>query len=171
MAFVDIEKGWPNVYAVDLAIPVAQAEKATLVEGMVIHNDGGVWKKGCPAGFMPYVTGPQQYPSALDVERNVDSTFAGFPGGYGEMGAGNMGGVSLANAIVFVTDQFDGLVGGEVVYSDEADGQLKEAADGEQICGWCREVKTDEYGRSLAVIEASVVLQAPAAASSSGASS
>lgn len=161
MAFIDIIKGWPNVYAVDLALPVADAQKATLVEGMVIHNDGGVWKMGCPKGKLPYITGPEQSPTALDVARSVSSTFEGFPGGSAEMGRAKMGGIALSNALVFQTDQFDGLTGGEIVFADTADGQLKEVAAGEQIVGVCREVTTDEYGRSLATIEASVVLQSP----------
>ena len=161
MAFIDIEKGWPNVYAVDLALPVASAQKTTLLEGMVIHNDAGEWKRGCPKGKMPYITGPEQSPTALDVARTTSSTFEGFPGGYGEQGPAKMGGISLANALVFVTDQYNGAITGKMVFADTADGLLKEVTAGEQIAGWCRELKTDEYGRTVAVIEACPVLQVP----------
>ncbi len=48
-----------------------------------------------------------------------------------------------------------------MVFADTSDGKLKEVTAGEQIVGWCRELKTDEYGRTVAVIEACPVLQVP----------
>lgn len=173
MSFVDITKGWPNMYAVDLAIPVADPddhEGVTIVEGMVMHVVDGEWVAGCPAGSLPYITGPQQYPTALDVARTTTSTPSGlgYPLGVGEMGPANMGGISLTNAIEFVTDMYTGDLTGLPVFSDPATGRLAAytgAAD-EQVVGWCRDTMTDEYGRSLARVVAAVCLKAPVEASS-----
>lgn len=167
MAYVDIEKGWPSMYSVDLAVPVADPTEhynITIQEGMVLHLVGGLWVAGCPAGYMPYLTTPQQYPAALDVDRRTTSTPSGlgWPDGVGEMGPGHMGAVALTNAIEFVTDMYIGpAVAGVPVYSDVDDGLLHPYtgdAD-QQVVGWCRDVMTDEYGRALARVVAAVCLK------------
>lgn len=167
MSFINITKGWPNVYAVDLALPV-HASHTDIVEGMCIHDDGSTWKKGCPKGKLPSITGPEQFPTALDVARIVSSTFdnLGFTSptasnGVGEMGRKNMGGISLTNALEFQTNQFTSLVGGEVVYG-ATNGKFEQATTGaHQIAGYCRVVGTDADGRTVATIVANPVLALP----------
>lgn len=172
MAYVNITKGWPNIYAVDLAVPV-HVDHTDIVEGMCIYEDGGKWKKGCPNGRIPFITGPEQFPTALDVARIQSSTFdnLGFTSptasnGVVEMGRGNMGGISLTNAIEFQTDQFVSLVGGEVVYSITTTanaGKFLAVSNSAttQPCGYVRTVGVDENGRSLATIIAQPSLVLP----------
>lgn len=171
MAYINITKGWPNLYAVDLAVPV-HADHTDIVEGMVLYEDSGKWKKGCAKGRIPFITGPEQFPNALDVKRIQSSTFdnLGFSSptasnGVVEMGRGNMGGISLTNAIEFQTDQFVSLVGGEVVYSPTTTanaGKLVQATTSDhQILGYCRSVGVDENGRTVATVIAQPTLALP----------
>lgn len=142
---INIVKGWPNMYAVDLAVPV-NAGHTDILEGMGISVSGNTWIKGVPKGQVGYVTGPEQFPTALDVRRVTTSTFGNgdYPAGVGEMGRGEMGGIALTNAIEFQTDQYSGLTGGEVVYVPST-GLFTQATDAgnHQIAGQCRYVGSD----------------------------
>jgi hypothetical protein len=147
---IHFTKGMPSMQAVDLAIPATDAD---ILEGMCIYEDpvSGGWKKGCPRGRLPYVTGSEQFPSALDVARRT------FAGGYNgqEMGRGNMGGVSLTNAVEFDTTEYVGAIAGKYVFGD-TDGKFKAATSlaTQQIAGYCRSVFTDSDGDSVARIVA-----------------
>lgn len=139
---INFTKGWPSMYVVDLAIP---AGDSTIVEGMCIYeDDDGEWQKGCPKGRLPYVTGSQQAPDELDVNR-----------GSGEMGRQNMGGISLTNQVEFETTEFEGNPAGKYVYGD-SDGKFKEVTNlaTQQIAGFCRKVYTDIDGDAVALIVA-----------------
>lgn len=143
---IDFTKGWPSMYVVDLAIP---AGDSTITEGMCIYeDDNGVWQKGCPRGRLPYVTGPEQFPQAADVERTQNTNV-------GEMGRQNMGGVSLTNQVEFDTTAFKGNPKGKYVHGD-TDGNFAEVTDlsVHQIAGFCRDVFTDPEGDSVARIVA-----------------
>lgn len=143
---INFTKGWPNMYAVDLAIPVNSGHVATLLEGMGISISSNTWIKGVPKGQVGYVTGPEQFPTALDVYRQTTSTFGNgpYPAGVGEMGRKEMGGICLTNAVEFQTDQYSGLTGGEVVYVPNT-GLFTQATDAanHQIAGQCRYVASD----------------------------
>ena len=143
---MNIVKGWPNMYAVDLAVPVATAHVATLLEGMGMSISSGEWIKGIPKGQVGYITGPEQFPTALDVYRVTTSTFGNgdYPAGAAEMGGGELGGICLTNAIEFQTDQYNALTGGEVVYCPTT-GLFNQATDAanHQICGQCRYVASE----------------------------
>jgi hypothetical protein len=146
MAYINITKGWPSITAVDLSLPV-HADHTDIVTGMAIHNVGGYWKKGVAAGYIATITAPQQSPTSLDVYRRTTSTFANtvYPDGVGEMGAGKMGGITLATPMRFETDQYSALVGGEVVYSPTTTanaGKFIQCTDAttQQIVGQCVQV-------------------------------
>ena len=141
---INITKGWPNMYAVDLAIPVAAAALATLVEGMAISLTSGEWVKGVGKGKMGYVTLPGQFPTALDVARVQATAFSNgaYPLGVAEMGRKNMGGIALSNALEFQTDQYSTLAAGELTYSP-AGTFIKATTTDHQILGWCRTVQSD----------------------------
>lgn len=145
---IDFTKGWPSMYVVDLAIP---AGDSTITEGMCIYEDtNGTWQKGCPRGKLPYVTGPEQFPTALDVARTQNTTV-------GEMGRQNMGGISLTNQVEFDTTAFKGNPVGKYVFGD-TDGLFAEVTDlgSQQIAGYCRSVFNDPDGDSVAKIVACV---------------
>jgi len=137
---INFTKGYPSMYAVDLAIPV---EDTDITEGMCIHeNDAGAWEKGCPRGKMPYVTGHEQFPTALDVGR-----------GDGEMGRENLGGVCLINAVEFETTAFTGNPAGKYVYGG-ADGLFAAIGDlaSQQIAAYCRSTYNDIDSDSVALL-------------------
>jgi hypothetical protein len=145
---LNITKGWPNMHAVDLAVPV-HASHTDIVEGMGISLSSGTWIKGVPKGQLGYITGPEQFPQALDVKRVRSTTFGNgdygtASAGVGEMGRGNMGGIALSNALEFQTDQYSGLTGGEVVYCPTT-GLFTQATDAanHQVAGQCRAVQSD----------------------------
>lgn len=147
---INITKGWPNMYAVDLAIPVGDT---AIVEGMAISvSSSNMWVRGVPRGRVGYVTGPQQFPTAFDVARVQQTTFSneGYPAGVGEVGRQNMGGISLTNPIEFQTDQYSGSIAGQVVYSPDTGADagkfVQATATTHQILGWCRSVQSDLTG-------------------------
>lgn len=165
MSTVEIRKGWPSIYAYDLALPVNSDQSSSIVEGMVLYeDDNGEWKYGCPKGRIPYVTAPEQFPTAKDVARVQDSTFPGAldgSTGVGQLGRKKMGAVSLTNAIEFHTTEYSGTVANKVVWADPADGAIKEITDSsaQQAIGYCRGTATDEAtGETVAIIVASVAL-------------
>ena len=88
---INFTKGWPNMYAVDLAVPCTDAD---IVEGMGISVSAGKWIKGIPKGQVGYVTGPQQFPTALDVKRVQSTTFGNGAYGSNSAGVGEMGPVT-----------------------------------------------------------------------------
>ena len=143
---MNISKGWPNMYAVDYAAPVASAHVASLLEGMGMSLSSNEWIKGIPKGQVGFITGPEQFPTALDVYRRTTSTFsnADYPAGVGEMGRGELGGIALTNALEFQTDQYNAITGGEVVYCPST-GLFNQCTDAstQQICGQCRAVGSD----------------------------
>jgi hypothetical protein len=167
MAYLNVVKGWPNVYAVDLSLVVGTPAAATIVEGMCISNVSDAWQAGCAKGKVPFITGPEQSPTALDVARTKSTTFANgtYPSGIGEMGRQYMGGISLTNAIVFETDQYTALTSGQVAYSPATTasaGKFTQATNAaHQICGVCDRLYTDDNGNALVRIIAMPVLQIP----------
>jgi phage tail protein X len=143
---INFTKGWPNMYAVDLAVPCTDTD---ILEGMGISLSSGKWIKGVPKGQVGYVTGPEQFPTALDVKRVQSTTFGNgdygtASAGVGEMGRGEMGGIALSNPLEFQTDQYSALTGGEVVYVPNT-GLFTQATDAanHQVAGQCRAVMSD----------------------------
>lgn len=147
MPYLNVTKGWPNMHAVDLAIP--DGSGGTIVEGMGISVSANTWIRGIPKGAIGYITGPEQSPTALDVARVQATTFdneSPYPAGNGEMGRGNMGGICLSNPLEFQTDQYDsGVVAGMVVYCPTGTGKFTQATDAanHQIAGSCRYIASN----------------------------
>ena len=136
---IDFTKGYPSMYAVDHAAPVKTTELALLFEGMGMHlNDDGEWVRGCPAGKLPFVTGQEQFPTALDVARNDN-----------EMGGGLMGGVALSQGLGFDTTEVTGDPSGRYC-SCNAAGKFVEAGESDQIVCWCQSVFSDNYEDTVA---------------------
>jgi hypothetical protein len=153
---INITKGWPNMYAVDLAVPV-NGSHTDILEGMAISLSSNTWIKGVPKGQMGFITGPEQFPTALDVKRVQNTTFGNgdygsAAAGVGEMGRGHMGGIALSNPLEFQTDQYSGVTAGAVVWGD-TDGLFKvcDNATTKQILGQCRIVQSDLIGGNSTV--------------------
>lgn len=133
---IDFYKGYPSMYAVDHQAVVGDSD---LREGMGMHlDDDGEWQLGCPLGTLPFVTGHEQFPTALDVSRNSK-----------QMGRKKLNGVALTQGVGFDTTEYTGNPKNRYCSCD-ADGQFGVAATDEQICCFCVDVFEDAYGDSVA---------------------